>query len=81
MPEVFCFRVCDDILVHVDLIKLVGPSYFDVHLQLATVEAKSFRERNVYVVLVPNKAVQPKAQEQPKKKETSDAVDEVSASL
>ncbi|XP_038981996.1 translation initiation factor IF3-2, chloroplastic-like [Phoenix dactylifera] len=46
--------------------------------EMATEESKSFSERNIFMVLMPNKAVLQKAQEQPKKKETP--VTEVSAS-
>lgn len=49
-------------------------------MQLATEEAKNLRERNMFIVLVPNKAIQQKAQEPPKKRDKS-AVDEVSASV
>lgn len=49
-------------------------------LQLATEEAKSFSDRNMFIVLVPNKAFLQKAQEQPKKKENP-AVNEISASV
>ncbi|KAH6772315.1 Translation initiation factor 3 protein [Perilla frutescens var. frutescens] len=48
--------------------------------ELAVEEAKSFRERNIFIVLVPNKAVVQKAQETPKKKDNSVA-SEVSASV
>ncbi|URE10256.1 Translation initiation factor IF-3, N-terminal domain [Musa troglodytarum] len=46
---------------------------------LATEESKNFRERNIFMVLMPNKAVLQKNQEQPKKKEKP--VTEVSASF
>ncbi|KAG1326540.1 translation initiation factor IF3-2, chloroplastic [Cocos nucifera] len=46
--------------------------------EMATEESKSFSQRNIFMVLMPNKAVLQKAQEQPKKKETP--VTEVSAS-
>ncbi|XP_073104296.1 translation initiation factor IF3-2, chloroplastic isoform X1 [Elaeis guineensis] len=46
--------------------------------EMASEESKSFSERNIFMVLMPNKAVLQKAQEQPKKKETP--VTEVSAS-
>ncbi|KAK6126978.1 hypothetical protein DH2020_039279 [Rehmannia glutinosa] len=48
--------------------------------ELAVEEAKSFRDRNMFIVLVPNKAVVQKSQEPPKKKDDS-VVDEVSASV
>ncbi|XP_062158051.1 translation initiation factor IF3-4, chloroplastic [Alnus glutinosa] len=48
--------------------------------ELATEEAKNLRDRNMFIVLVPNKAIQQKAQEAPKKRDKS-AVDEVSASV
>jgi translation initiation factor IF-3 len=51
-----------------------------VDTQLATEEAKNLRDRNMFIVLVPNKAIQQKAQEPPKKRDKS-AVDEVSASV
>ncbi|OIS97245.1 PREDICTED: uncharacterized protein LOC109234526 [Nicotiana attenuata] len=47
--------------------------------ELATEENKSFRDRNMFIVLVPNKAIVQKGQEQPKKKEKS--ATEVSASV
>lgn len=47
--------------------------------QLATEENKNFRDRNVFIVLVPNKAIVQKAPEQPKKKEKP--ATEVSASV
>lgn len=50
-------------------------------LQLATEESKNFRDRNIFIVLVPNKAVLQKAQEPLKKKDKSEAVNEVSASI
>ncbi|ERM93905.1 hypothetical protein AMTRI_Chr12g238450 [Amborella trichopoda] len=40
--------------------------------ELATEESKNFRERNIYIVLVPNKTVLQKSQEQPKKKQDSE---------
>ncbi|KAF3452932.1 hypothetical protein FNV43_RR03365 [Rhamnella rubrinervis] len=46
--------------------------------ELATEESKNFRDRNIFIVLVPNKAAQQKAQEPPAKKDKS-AVNEVSA--
>ncbi|KAG6625584.1 hypothetical protein I3843_16G105800 [Carya illinoinensis] len=46
--------------------------------ELATEEAKNFRDRNIFIVLVPNKAQ--KAQEPPKKQDKS-AANEVSASV
>lgn len=48
--------------------------------QLATEEAKNFRDRNIFIVLVPNKAVLQKAQEPPKKKDNP-AINEVSAGV
>ncbi|XP_031481526.1 translation initiation factor IF3-2, chloroplastic-like [Nymphaea colorata] len=39
--------------------------------ELATEESKNFTERNIYIILLPNRTVQQKSQEQPKKKETS----------
>ncbi|XP_004242613.2 translation initiation factor IF3-4, chloroplastic [Solanum lycopersicum] len=47
--------------------------------ELATEENKNFRDRNVFIVLVPNKAIVQKAPEQPKKKEKP--ATEVSASV
>ncbi|KAI3446724.1 hypothetical protein Pfo_003389 [Paulownia fortunei] len=47
---------------------------------LATEETKNFRDRNIYIVLVPNKAVAQKSQEPPKKKDNYE-VNEVSASV
>lgn len=49
-------------------------------VQLATEEAKSFSDRNMFIVLVPNKAILQKAQEPSKKKENP-AVNEVSSSV
>lgn len=49
-------------------------------MQLATEEAKNFRDRNIFIILVPNKALQQKAQEQPPKKKDKSVVNEVSAS-
>ncbi|XP_038891171.1 translation initiation factor IF3-4, chloroplastic [Benincasa hispida] len=49
--------------------------------ELATEEAKNFRDRNIFIVLVPNKAVLQKAQEQPPKKKDKPAVNEVSAGV
>ncbi|KAI0510763.1 hypothetical protein KFK09_011372 [Dendrobium nobile] len=48
--------------------------------ELATEESKSFSERNIYLVLTPNKAALQKVQEQ-SKKETSAAAAAVSASV
>ncbi|CAH8352902.1 unnamed protein product [Eruca vesicaria subsp. sativa] len=48
-------------------------------LQLATEESKNFRDRNLFIVLVPNKEVLKKAQEPPSKKKKKPADDEVSA--
>lgn len=50
-----------------------------VTLQLAVEESKSFRERSMTLVLVPNKAVVQKAPESPKKKEKT--ASEVSAGV
>ncbi|XP_060171748.1 translation initiation factor IF3-4, chloroplastic [Lycium barbarum] len=47
--------------------------------ELATEENKNFRDRNVFIILVPNKALVQKAPEQPKKKEKP--ATEVSASV
>lgn len=41
--------------------------------ELATEESKSFRDRNVNIILVPNKAIPPKSQDPPKKKENAAA--------
>ncbi|KAG5020204.1 Translation initiation factor IF3-2, chloroplastic [Glycine soja] len=48
--------------------------------ELATEETKSFRDRNIFRVMVPKKATLQKAQEPPKRKDKS-AVDEVSAGV
>ncbi|KAL5772955.1 hypothetical protein ACOSP7_012573 [Xanthoceras sorbifolium] len=49
--------------------------------ELATEESKNFRDRNINIILVPNKALLQKGQEpSPKKKDTS-AVNEVSAGV
>ena len=50
---------------------------FTFLVQLATEESQNFRDRNIFIVLVPNKAVIQK--EEAKKKETS--VSEVSAKV
>lgn len=49
-------------------------------LQLASEENKNFRDRNIFIILVPNKALLQKAQEPPKKKEKQ-VVDEVSTGV
>ncbi|XP_059286249.1 translation initiation factor IF3-4, chloroplastic-like [Lycium ferocissimum] len=50
--------------------------------ELATEENKNFRDRNVFIILVPNKALVQKAPEQPKKKEKpATEATEVSASF
>ncbi|GLT97629.1 hypothetical protein SLE2022_151840 [Rubroshorea leprosula] len=48
--------------------------------ELATEESKNFRDRNIFIVLVPNKAVLQKAQEPGKKKDQS-TTNEVSAGV
>ncbi|GLT80482.1 hypothetical protein SLA2020_519200 [Shorea laevis] len=48
--------------------------------ELATEEGKNFRDRNIFIVLVPNKAVLQKAQEPGKKKDQS-TTNEVSAGV
>ena len=50
------------------------------YVQLATRENKNFKDRNVFIILVPNKVVVQKAQEEQKKKDKSVAA-EVSASV
>ncbi|KAL3535139.1 hypothetical protein ACH5RR_003600, partial [Cinchona calisaya] len=60
-------------------IELLGRFQNDLG-ELATQENKNFRDRNMFVILVPNKTVLQKAQEEPKKKEKSVAA-EVSASV
>ncbi|ESQ54127.1 hypothetical protein EUTSA_v10025935mg [Eutrema salsugineum] len=47
--------------------------------ELATEESKNFRDRNLFIVLVPNKEIIRKAQEPPSKKKKKPAGDEVSA--
>ncbi|XP_029129927.1 translation initiation factor IF3-4, chloroplastic [Cajanus cajan] len=49
--------------------------------ELGVEEAKNFRDRNIFIILVPNKAAVQKTQEPPKKKDKSAAADEVSASV
>ncbi|CAA6672243.1 unnamed protein product [Spirodela intermedia] len=50
--------------------------------ELGTEESKNFSDRNVFMVLVPNKLVLKKVQEPPKKKEaTATATEEVSANV
>lgn len=51
-----------------------------VDMQLATEEVKNFRDRNVFILLVPNKAVVQKPQEPPKKRDKP-AANEVSANV
>ncbi|XP_061347456.1 translation initiation factor IF3-4, chloroplastic-like [Gastrolobium bilobum] len=48
--------------------------------ELATEEAKNLRDRNMFIILVPNKAAAQKTQEPPKKRDKS-AADEVSVSV
>ncbi|XP_042507846.1 translation initiation factor IF3-2, chloroplastic [Macadamia integrifolia] len=48
--------------------------------ELGTEESKNFRDRNIFIILVPNKAILQKPQEQPKKREKSEAT-EVSAGV
>ncbi|TKY54676.1 Translation initiation factor IF-3 [Spatholobus suberectus] len=48
--------------------------------ELGIEEAKNFRDRNIYIILVPNKAAVQKTQEPPKKRDKS-AADEVSANV
>jgi len=49
-------------------------------VQAGLEEAKNFRDRNIFIILVPNKAAVQKTQEPPKKKDNT-AKDEVSASV
>lgn len=49
-------------------------------LQLATEESKNFSDRNIFITLLPNKAVLQKAQEPPKKRDKS-TTNEVSAGV
>ncbi|KAL9362715.1 hypothetical protein Peur_045500 [Populus x canadensis] len=48
--------------------------------KLATEESKNFHDRNIFISLVPNKAILQKALEPPKKKDKS-AANEVSAGM
>ncbi|KAJ6914304.1 hypothetical protein NC651_016541 [Populus alba x Populus x berolinensis] len=48
--------------------------------ELATEESKNFHDRNIFISLVPNKAILQKALEPPKKKDKS-AANEVSAGM
>ncbi|KAH9806321.1 translation initiation factor IF3-4 [Citrus sinensis] len=48
--------------------------------ELAIEENKKFRDRNIFIILVPNKALSQKAQEPPKKKDKQ-VVDEVSTGV
>jgi len=48
-------------------------------MQLGTEESKNFRDRNLFIVLVPNKEVIRKVQEPPPKKKKKPADDKVSA--
>lgn len=50
-------------------------------MQLATEEAKNFRDKNIFITLIPNKAAALKTQETPKKKDDKSAADEVSVSV
>ncbi|XP_010525788.1 PREDICTED: uncharacterized protein LOC104803547 [Tarenaya hassleriana] len=49
--------------------------------ELAAEESKSFRERNLFIVLVPNKDIVRKATEPPSRKKKREEVDEVSAGI
>ncbi|GMI94645.1 SVR9-LIKE1, Initiation factor 3-4 [Hibiscus trionum] len=49
--------------------------------ELATEESKNFKDRNIFIVLVPNKAVVQKAQQDPGKKKDKPTENEVSASV
>ncbi|PIA45924.1 hypothetical protein AQUCO_01600280v1 [Aquilegia coerulea] len=49
--------------------------------ELGTEESKNLRDRNVFVVLVPNKAILQKGSEQPKKREKPEITEEASASV
>ncbi|KAK8604955.1 hypothetical protein V6N13_082418 [Hibiscus sabdariffa] len=49
--------------------------------ELAIEESKNFKDRNIFIVLVPNKAVVQKAQQDPGKKKDKPAKNEVSASV
>jgi len=49
-------------------------------VQVGLEEVKNFRDRNIFIILVPNKAAAQKTQEPPKKKDKT-AKDEVSASV
>ncbi|KAJ7955661.1 Translation initiation factor IF-3 [Quillaja saponaria] len=49
--------------------------------ELATEEAKNLRDRNIFIIMVPNKAIVQKAQEQPKKSDKAAATNEVSAGI
>ncbi|KAK2646786.1 hypothetical protein Ddye_021981 [Dipteronia dyeriana] len=49
--------------------------------ELATEESKNFRDRNLNIVLVPNKALLQKGQEPPAKKKDKSAVNEISAGV
>lgn len=48
-------------------------------VQLGIEETKNFRDRNIFIILVPNKVAVQKTQEPPKKRDKS-AADEVSVS-
>ncbi|KAJ4959078.1 hypothetical protein NE237_026189 [Protea cynaroides] len=49
--------------------------------ELGTEESKNLRDRNIFVILVPNKAILQKSQEQPPKKREKSEVTEVSAGV
>ncbi|PPD67636.1 hypothetical protein GOBAR_DD35487 [Gossypium barbadense] len=49
--------------------------------ELATEESKNFKDRNIFIVLVPNKAVVQKAQQDPGKKKDKPTKNEVSAGV
>ncbi|KAE8711347.1 protein binding protein [Hibiscus syriacus] len=49
--------------------------------ELATEESKNFKDRNIFIVLVPNKAVVQKSQQDPGKKKDKPTKNEVSASV
>lgn len=77
----FCFLLSTEIAFSLALHEFcIFGLYLVFLLQLAIEENKKFRDRNIFIILVPNKALSQKAQEPPKKKDKQ-VVDEVSTGV
>lgn len=77
----FCFLLSTEIAFSLALHEFcIFGLYLVFLLQLASEENKNFRDRNIFIILVPNKALSQKAQEPPKKKDKQ-VVDEVSTGV